>query len=178
MAAKTGTYTLIASNTLGSNTASITFSSIPGTYTDLVLVAIGALDGANWVPTLQFNSDTGTNYSTTLLEGSGSSAISERLTNKVEIFPGYTNGAWGTTLGSNNIIFNIADYSNSTTYKTVLSRNNSNDSTNSYPGTVAAVSLWRSTSAITSIVVKVGGAGANLKSGSTFKLYGIEAGNL
>ena len=59
------TYTPITSTTLGSNTASVTFSSISSAYTDLVLVVAGALDGANWVPTLQFNSDTGTNYSTT-----------------------------------------------------------------------------------------------------------------
>mgnify|MGYP003338850950 FL=1 len=169
------TYTPITSTTLGSNTASVTFSSISSAYTDLVLVVAGALDGANWVPTLQFNSDTGTNYSTTFVEGSGSSAMSERLTSKVEIFPGYTNGAWGTTLGANNCIFHIQNYSNTTTYKTVLSRNNSNDSTNSYPGTVAGVSLWRSTSAVSTIVIKVGGNGANLKSGSVVTLYGITA---
>ena len=167
------TYTPIARTTLGSDSATVTFSNISGSYTDLVLVVTGALSSANWVPTLQFNSDTGTNYSTTLLEGSGSSAVPERLSNKVEMFPGYSYGAWGTTLNANNIIWNIQNYANTTIYKTVLARNNSNDSTNSYPGTVASVSLWRSTAAISTIVVKVGGAGANLKSGSTFILYGI-----
>ena len=170
------TYEAIATNTLGSDTASVTFSSISSTYTDLILIVSGALSVADWVPTLQFNSDTNTNYSSTLLEGSGSSAISERLSNKVEIFPGYTNGAWGTNLDENNVIFQIQNYSNTNTYKTVIARNNvASGSTSSYPGTVASVSLWRSTSAINTITVKVGGGGANFKSGSIFSLYGIKA---
>jgi hypothetical protein len=169
------TYEAIATQTLGSDTATVTFSSIPSTYTDLVLVIVGALAGANWVPTLRFNSDTGSNYSTTLLEGSGSAAISERLSNVTEIFPGYSDGAWGTTLGSNMCTWQIQNYSNSTTYKTVLCRNNTNDSTSSYKGTVATVGLWRNTAAITSLSVRVNGGPTDIKSGSTFSLYGIRA---
>jgi len=74
MAAKTGTYTLIASNTLGSGTATVTFSSIPGTYTDLILVCgLPATGTANNSDGLRFqlNSDTGSNYSATWLTNSG-----------------------------------------------------------------------------------------------------------
>jgi hypothetical protein len=163
MAAKTGTYTLIASNTLGSAAADVTFSSIPGTYTDLILVAnIDATDYTSvW---LQFNSDTGSNYSRTILVGDGTSATSDRSSNATNTAIAVANTEWGT------MIFQIMDYSNSTTYKTALARSANNSQTR------AGVGLWRSTSAITS--VKVGISAANFNSGSTFRLYGIEAGNL
>jgi hypothetical protein len=71
------------------------------------------------------------------------------------------------------------DYSNSTTYKTWLSRANRASSALDYQGTDAVVGLWRSTAAITSITVKNrrGGVDYNFASGSNFKLYGIQAGS-
>jgi hypothetical protein len=60
------TYVAIAEQTLGTAAASVTFSSIPGTYTDLVLV-ISAQDTTNNSFALICNSDTGTNYSRTRL---------------------------------------------------------------------------------------------------------------
>ena len=169
MAAKTGTYTLIASNTLGSAAASVTFSSIPGTYTDLVIVANGLVTTAGDNIQMQFNSDTATNYSTTILEGNGTAASSTRLTTKSFIsIDDY--GFWDTVNRSVTIV-NIMDYTNTTTYKTCLSRaNNANN------GLSACVGLWRSTSAITS--VKLNPNIRTFDTGSTFKLYGIEAGNL
>ena len=61
------TYTPIASTTLGSAAASYTFSSIPNTYTDLVLIASMAdsNSGADQRMLVQVNGDTGTKYSTT-----------------------------------------------------------------------------------------------------------------
>jgi hypothetical protein len=76
-------------------------------------------------------------------------------------------------------IFHIQNYSNSTTYKTWLSRANRASSALDYQGTDAVVGLWRSTAAITSITVKNrrGGVDYNFASGSNFKLYGIQAGS-
>lgn len=159
MAAKTGTYTLIASNTLGSSSSSLTFSSIPGTYTDLVIVFSGtstALAGIN----IQFNGDTGTNYSRTVLDGNGSAASSSRETSQVAS----TLGLSSTT--QSDTIFHIFDYANTTTYKTVLSRANVSASL-----VRAAAGLWRSTAAVTSITLSY----PTFNTGSTFKLYGIEA---
>jgi hypothetical protein len=70
-------------------------------------------------------------------------------------------------------IFHLQNYSNSTTYKTVLNRTN-------YAGsggwTVASVGLWRDTSAITSIRIAISETQTgNFISGSTFTLYGIKA---
>ena len=81
MAAKTGTYTLINSNTLGSATASVTFSSIPATYTDLLLIISAGVDGAtNTQIRHRYNGSSSALHSTTFLIGDGTSATSSRST--------------------------------------------------------------------------------------------------
>lgn len=165
MAAKTGTYTLIASNTLGSGATSLTFSSIPQTYTDLILICNGNTS-ANANNYLQFNSDTGSNYSATRGSGDGSAASSTRNSNQTQmLLDGF--GYWTSTYGANKII-HIMDYANTTTYKSVLTR------ANSTVGTDTLIGLWRSTSAINTIKFN---SDSTLQAGSIFKLYGIEAGN-
>jgi hypothetical protein len=165
MAAKTGTYTLISSNTLGSAASSITFSSIPSTYTDLVLVCSGKMvSGSANNNLLRFNSDSGSNYSRTYLYGDGSSAFSGRTTSTTSLqFPYFDSTNFNIT------IVNIMDYANTTTYKTALSRNCQPAET-----ATAEVGLWRSTAAITSITVTRYST-VDFATGSTFKLYGIEA---
>ena len=162
------TYEKIATNTLGSDTANVTFSSISGSYTDLVLT-VAKLTSTTSSPYLcfQFNSDTGTNYSATILEGNGTTASSNRWSSEPQIYTGY-NVASGTS-SDGMVITNFQNYSNSTTYKTTLTRTAILGS--SFPGTGAVVGLWRSTSAITSI--KIFQNAGNLNSGSTFTLYGI-----
>ena len=177
MAAKTGTYTLIASNTLGSAAASVTFSSISGAYTDLVLVFNGynaTVDGGS--PFIRFNSDTTTNYSYTWLSGDGTSATSGRDTSKAQIGLTLVTG-WDTTSTQPGMnIVHIMDYANTTTFKTVIGRASLASAT--YPGTEAVVGLWRKTpEAINTILISLT-AGGTFATGSTFKLYGIEAGNL
>jgi hypothetical protein len=164
--AASSTYTPIATTTLGSNQASYTFSSITGTYTDLILV-INGKHSANQSEGygLQFNSDTGTNYSTTYLLGTGSAASSGRVSSQTRALCGWLNA---TDIGT--YINHIENYSNSTTFKTVLSRGSQ---TNSNTYLSATVSLWRSTSAITSITVLPDAA--SLASGMTLTLYGIAA---
>ena len=156
------TYEKIATTTLGSSASSTTFSSISSAYTDLVLV----IDYATTVETgvtFRFNSDTGSNYSVTYLVGSyTNAAISGRASNVDQINPTY----WGQpTSDRGNIILQLNNYSNTTTYKSGLFRVNSVSRE-----TIAAVGLWRSTSAITSIT-----AISSFASTSTFTLYGIKA---
>ena len=74
------TYEPIATTTLGTSASSVTFSTIPGTYTDLVLVVAGTSAATNGNE-MQFNGDTGNNYSFTLLYGTGSAAVSSRNSN-------------------------------------------------------------------------------------------------
>jgi len=173
MAAKTGTYTLINSTTLTTAAATVTLNSIPGTYTDLILISSAVAASGGPSLRIRFNGDSGSNYSATILQGTGSAAASGRETSITSAYAGYA--ALNQTAGSTNSILHIMDYSNTTTFKTLLERSN-----NAADRTEASVNLWRSTSAITSIELAAGSAfpGSNLSSGSTFKLYGIEAGNL
>ena len=159
------TYTPIATTTLGSAQATHTFSSIAGTYTDLVVVFNGSASTGSPVAWLRFNSDSGSNYSGTTLSGSGSAASSGRDTNVVQM---YLSGADTLSTGMSQLIINVQNYSNTTTNKTVLAR-----SGNAANGTSAFVGLWRSTSAITSITL--GLTSGNYATGSTFTLYGIKA---
>jgi len=158
------TYTPIATNTLGSAAASYTFSSIPSTYTDLVLVMNTKGSTSNYCQ-LRFNGDTGTNYSRTDLKGNGSTAASSRDSNRsiIDIASNATND---TSNFNTNIILHIMNYANTTTYKTAISRAN-----NAATGTDAIVVLWRSTSAINSIYIAVNTG--NLEVGTTLTLYGI-----
>jgi hypothetical protein len=156
------TYTPIATTTLGSAAASYTFSSIPSTYTDLILITSGNIATAS-DRGLQFqvNGDTSGNYSLTYLDGNGSAASSGRGSNEL-------NGSVGLS-SSASIVANVAhfmNYSNTTTYKTVLSRGN-----NAGARVRAAVNLWRSTSAINSITIF--DTAYNLSAGFTATLYGI-----
>lgn len=156
------TYTPIATNTLGTAVSTVTFSSIPSTYTDLILVFDGTAASATYSG-IRFNGDTGNNYSYTYLAGNGSTAVSSRSTNAPEM---YTSTGNTVTTSQNNTIVHIQNYSNTTTFKTALIRNNS-----SSVETTAAVGLWRNTAAITSITFKT--PSVNFTVGSTFTLYGI-----
>lgn len=159
------TYTPIATQTLGSAAASVTFSSIASTYTDLIVVA-APLAGSAEEFVMQFNGDTASNYSATLLWGSGTTAGSIRVSNQTYAYLNYY-GSVSTT--QNTQIFNIMNYSNTTTNKTVIGRANRADS-----GVDAAVALWRSTAAINSVAVKLKN-GSNFSIGSTFTLYGVKS---
>lgn len=160
------TYEKIATTTLGSAQANITFSSISSAYTDLRLVVVGTIANANYDVVMRFNSDTGSNYSFTYLGGTGSAANSGRGTSTTNIQLNAGAG-WSTTIPSMAAV-DIFSYAGST-YKTILNLL-SNDQNGS--GSVnAIVGLWRSTSAITS--VSVIGSSTNLQTGTTATLYGI-----
>jgi hypothetical protein len=179
--AKTATYSLIQSQTIGSNVASITLSSIPQTFTDLVLVAniqstATLYNGENIK--IGFNGNTSSTLSVTRLQGDGSNAGSGRYTgNTTSVISArainQTSGN-GTSIFTPNI-FHFMDYSNTTTYKTWLTRFNEITPSSGYFG--AFVGLFQSTSAISSITIYDGldSSPALLATGSTFRLYGIEA---
>ena len=163
------TMTPIATQTLTAAAASVTFSSIPQGYTDIVMV--GSLQGsrATYGADLhtRYNGDSGSNYSYTYMTGNGSAASSNRYANQTEINNGGTIGANGTSEFSVNTI-RIMNYSNTTTYKTSISTN-----AHASQQVQTFVGLWRNTAAITSITFT--GNGYNYNAGSTFTLYGIKA---
>ncbi len=159
------TYEKIATTTLGSSAATVTFSSISGAYTDLVLITNSATGTNDIDMYIQVNGDTGSNYSWTRITGNGTSAASSRASSSNL---GYRVGNMsGSNVGQNNAIIQFQNYSNTTTYKTILSRSNN-------PSLLIElfVGLWRSTSAITQIEIKAQ-ASYSFSIGSTFTLYGI-----
>jgi hypothetical protein len=167
--AKTATYALIASTNGTGSSNSIAFNSIPSTYTDLILVVNGATTTSTGNPRLRFNGDTGSNYSDTNLYGSGTAAGSYRNTTQTSIQLIAT--VYFNTSLNTNLIIHIMDYANTTTNKTTLNRANK-----ATDGVDAVVGLWRNTAAINSITLFTA-SGFNISSDSTFKLYGIQAGN-
>jgi hypothetical protein len=171
---------LIAKNVLGSDTSSVTFSSIPGTYTDLYLVISARSDrnlvvsGAD-VPVddvmATFNSST-SNFSGRRLVGTGSSVpyqatvSSDTTTRQIGFCTTLKNTA--DTFGSSEAyIPNYAGSTNKSFSFTGLSENNA-----AVAFIVVGAGLWSDTSAITSIGLSPNG-GTNFKSGSSFFLYGI-----
>lgn len=162
------TYEKIATTTTTSSVSDVTFSSIPNTYTDLVLIINAKFSTATDLDA-QLNGDTGSNYSVTRVWGTGSTAATSRNTSAT--FMRLDNyGYPDTTFAGINITY-INNYSNTTTYKTVLSRaDNVNNGNN------MAVNLWRNTNAINSIkLFPAASTGYTISSGSTFTLYGIKA---
>jgi hypothetical protein len=162
----TATYEPIATTTLGSTSSNVSFTSISGSYTDLRLVIAVGNSSAGNVVRMRVNSDTGSNYSRTELAGNGSSASSTRASNQTQFnLDGKSNSS---TTPTELITVDLLNYSNTTTYKTILNRAN-----NAAYATEAMVQLWRSTSAITQIDIFPNAS--TFVVGSTFTLYGIKA---
>lgn len=162
----TATYDAIATTTLGSSQATVTFSSISANYTDLVLVfSATSVSGFTFVIS-RFNNDSTANYSYTLLQGDGSTASSTRGTNSSSPYVGLVNTGTGSV---NMYKLQIQNYSNTTTNKTLIT--NGGIAGNRVQ---AGVTLWRSTAAINRIDLFPDG-GDSFATGSTFTLYGIKA---
>ena len=154
------TYTPIYSTTFSSAASSITFSNIPTTFTDLVVV-IGGKFSADISAGIYFNGDTGSNYATTRMWGNGTSAQSSSSNNSTQISLTAGNGSVLSTY-----IVNIMNYSNQSTYKPVLGRS-SQDQVSSRIG------MWKSAAPITSITFVANGG--NFVVGTVVTVYGIKA---
>ena len=159
----TPTYTALATVTLGSSASSVTFSSIPATYRDLILVANGTIGLSSDNVILRFNSDSGSNYSNVVMVGFGTSSVESAASTTTSIVR-----ATAGNIQSTNI-WNIMDYSATDKHKTVLSRSGTNSSTS----VSAAAERWANTAAITSIYVAA--LSTTLSAGHTFSLYGVIA---
>jgi hypothetical protein len=165
------TYTLISSNVLGSSAASVTFSSIPATYTDLVLRISDRLDnaGTSTNSNVQFNGDTATNYSRIVLAGSGSAASSSL--NATQAFSRYLSNGGGTTASTfDSTEIYIPSYQVS--QNKPLSIFTVTETNATAVDMQITASLWRNTAAITSITLTP--SSGNYVSGSSFYLYGIK----
>ena len=164
------TYEPLGSVTLTSAQAQVTFTNIPQTYTDLILVG-SVIGSAGNDCHVRVNGDLSTNYSNTFIFGSGTSAVSSQVANTSIIYGNVTSMDAGEV---NTMLMNFQNYSNNTINKTVLVRYNST-TTGKY--VTASVAMWRSTSAINSITVTTNATG-NFAVGTTLSLYGVGANQL
>jgi len=164
------TYTLISSNVLSSSAASVTFSAIPATYTDLVLKCSVRTDnaGANDTLRITYNNDSTALYSTIMLRGDGASPISSIQT-VAYMNARQVDGATATsnTFGSTEIY--IPSYTASQSKPTSIVFAQEDNSATAYMGAIAG--LYRSNTAISRIDFST--SGANFVTGSSFYLYGI-----
>ena len=168
------TYEPIATTTLSSDSANITFSSITSSYTDLRLIVIVRSDRASVVDSvnIQVNSDTGANYAATLLYGDGASAFSGSETNVNQILSGSIPGDTSASGTFGMLIVDFFNYAGSTNKTLLVNSASVNSATNGRAQRV--VGLWRSTSAINAIKLYPI-FGTVFRSGSTATLYGIKA---
>jgi hypothetical protein len=168
------TYDPIATATVsGSSTNSVVFSSIPQTYTDLVLVCSSRSAQAITQPQIFAfeNSDFSTSRSSTTLYGNGTSAVSTRSTGSAQA-AGWIAGASATSGIFAATIMQWFNYANTTTFKTCLTRSSADLGGSGI--TSVNVKLWPVTTAISSIYVS-NDANNNWVAGSTFTLYGIKS---
>jgi hypothetical protein len=171
------TYEPIATTTLNSTTASISFTSISQSYTDLILAASVRGTTSTHLHAYVGNGsyDSGTNYSVTGMyaRSTTNDYASERNSNyqglRLSPFT-YNVPSASSTFGT--CVAHFQNYSNTTTYKTVLIRNASIGS-NDYAGTEAAVSVWRNTNAINQI--QIFPLNGSFVTGTIITLYGIKA---
>lgn len=175
--APSGAYDSIATNTITTPTTGTTFSSIPSTYTHLQIRWIardsGTTDNFRGIK-LQFNSDTGANYSQHILFADGSSASAYSA---VSDDSAGTDGVAGVIPDSAKLassfavgVWDILDYANTSKYKTarLLVGCDLNGS-----GRISLSSgLWMNTNAITSITISDNNN--NFVTGTQFALYGIK----
>jgi len=160
------TYTLIEAKTLGSNTASIEFTSIPSTYTDLCLMASIRTDRSAVVDDTTFSFNTSSaNFTAKYLVGDGSAASSG--SNSYYLL---TNGNTATSNTFSNHSIYIPNYAGSNNKSFSVDSVSENNATAAYA--LLTAGLWSQTAAITAIKLQPF-YGTNFLTNSTFYLYGI-----
>jgi hypothetical protein len=169
------TMTLIQHTELGSSQSSITFSSIPQTFTDLYLVFSlrGSLNNPQIGHFLTFNNDSGANYSSRRLVGTGSAASSASESGSTSIYSGQAPAvtSTGSTFGNTSIY--IPNYTSSVAKSVSIEATRETNGTSIFMAIIAG--LWSGTAAINrlDLVCEV----ANWEAYSSATLYGILKGS-
>ncbi len=176
------TYTLIASNTLTSSAASVTFSAIPATYTDLILKysarssqSGGIFDNAITGQYLSINgAPSGTSYSNTRVFTDGGTPVSDRRTDSDAVYDWHVPDADATSDTFNNAEIYIPNYTVAQNRPiSIFSVAENNATAAGLLSIVGIAGLYRNTTTITSLRIYT--AAGNFVSGSSFFLYGIKS---
>ena len=168
------TYIPIQSTTLTTSTASVTFSNIPATYTDLVLRWSSRDTQTNTDRRInfRFNNDSSSIYSYTVIYGTGATAGSANQANDDQMrIDGASTGSGATANTFSNGELYLPNYTSTTSKPmSIYVVPETNASTFGLTGMTANAMLYRNSSAISSILLT---SSLLFASGSTFHLYGI-----
>lgn len=170
---------LISSQTLSSSAATVTFSSIPATYTDLIIRVSGKTDAAGTYGAnstlIEFNNDSSAIYSTTDLfatwDGSSNAAYSSQWTGESYVRSRYTAELANPTSVFGSYEIYIPSYTASQN-KPISAFGITERNATGIDGINATAGLYRSSTAISQIKLS---PQANWVSGSSFYLYGLKA---
>jgi len=169
------TYEPIATTTLTATAATVTFSSIPGTYTDLVAVVAASATGGGQTYYVRINGDTGTNYNPAFIYTAGTTFNTG--TNSMSAGAGEGLGVgvgWaGYATSQATAVLNFFSYTNTSMIKSYISTGGQGGVTTNVPTVEHQIGFWNSTAAITSITFRINNATMYYEGGSTFSLYGI-----
>jgi len=167
----TSTYSVIGSIAPNIEFSTITFSSIPGTYTDLKLVCSAISSNANNL-VIRFNDDSGTNYNMTEMTTQVGSTPYSLPWSGLTYLPISLNEVLSTTIPG-MYTMDVMSYAGSL-FKSCITRGD-HAGTTQYDVS-RATGMWKSTSAITSLTIRFYSGTTNTYSpGSRFTLYGIKA---
>ena len=162
-----GDYESISTTTLTGTATTVTFSSIPQTYTHLQIRTNILTSSQFSSARITFNSDTATNYSFHNLYGNGSSATSDSGVSQAYMYAYFLGGTSNPSSG----VYDILDYTNTNKFKTWRGIEGIDANGSGYVNLTSG--NWRSTSAITSITFTTVG-GVTMNQYSSFALYGIK----
>lgn len=164
--------TSISVNTAAASVVLGADNTIPQHYTDLIVVGYVKLSDSGHA-TLQFNADGGSNYSSTVLNGAGSSPSATRYSNVSALRVGAAGGASYQALTYTPYTWHIFSYSQSNTYKTVLiDMYQGHQAYNSQYELSKSVGLWRSTNPITQITA-IAETSRTFSPGTSFTVWGV-----
>ena len=173
--APSGAYDSIATTTVGSGGASsITFSSIPSTYTHLQvrMISRSTRSQTSDYISLQLNSDTGSNYAYHGFGGDGASTVAFGYGTQtfMDIERATASSANANVFGVS--VFDISDYTNTNKYKTMRCLGGFDNNGN---GEIYLISgLWQNTNAVNTITLKAQAGTSNFAQYTTAALYGIK----
>jgi hypothetical protein len=173
VAAATSAYESIATTTVSTSVSSITFSSIPATYTHLQLRWIARSDRAatqDFVD-IRLNSDTGANYAVHLLYGDGAAASAAAYVSNTSVGLVFMPGATATASVFGVGVMDILDYTNTNKYTTTRILGGAD--INGSGRIVLGSGVWMNTAAVTTLTIITDNASTYTQY-SKFALYGIK----
>ena len=172
-AASTTAYESIATTTVGTSVSSITFSSIPATYTHLQLRWIARSDraAAQDFVDIRLNADTGANYAAHLLYGDGATATSTAYVSNTSVGVIFMPGSTATASVFGVGVMDILDYTNTNKYTTTRILGGAD--INGSGRIVLGSGVWMNTAAVTTLTI-ISDNASTFSQYSKFALYGIK----